>query len=102
MDALREWIRAAEAARATCLNVPEFDMLIRHQKQRLEAGARKAAIGGGRGQSADATSSHKERAMSNVSHKEVTVFSNHCALIRSVYRFSPCVFLRTELLPKMP
>jgi len=35
MDELREWIRAAEAARVTCLNAPEFDMLIRHQKQRL-------------------------------------------------------------------
>jgi hypothetical protein len=36
MDELREWIRAAEAARVTCLNVAEFDVLIRHQKQRLE------------------------------------------------------------------
>ncbi|HYU69509.1 MAG TPA: hypothetical protein VEL09_09295 [Burkholderiales bacterium] len=36
MNALHEWIRAAEAARVTCLNAPEFDGLIRHQKQRLE------------------------------------------------------------------
>jgi hypothetical protein len=36
MRELREWIRAAEAARTTCLNVPEFDVLIRHQKQRLQ------------------------------------------------------------------
>src|SRR4051812_18038317 len=34
--ALREWIGVAEAVRATCLNLPEFDALIRHQKQRLE------------------------------------------------------------------
>jgi hypothetical protein len=36
MDELREWIRAAEAARPTCQNKSEFDLLIRHQKQRLE------------------------------------------------------------------
>jgi ribosomal protein S18 acetylase RimI-like enzyme len=36
MDELREWIRAAEAARVTCVNVAEFDVLIRHQKRRLE------------------------------------------------------------------
>jgi AbiU2 len=37
MRELRAWIRAAEAARATCLNVHDFDVLIRHQKQRLAA-----------------------------------------------------------------
>jgi hypothetical protein len=37
MDELRQWIHAAEAARVTCLNAPEFDVLIRHQKRRLEA-----------------------------------------------------------------
>jgi hypothetical protein len=37
MDELRHWIHAAEAARVTCLNTPEFDVLIRHQKRRLEA-----------------------------------------------------------------
>jgi hypothetical protein len=36
MDGLREWIRAAEAARVTCLNAHEFDVLIQRQKQRLE------------------------------------------------------------------
>jgi hypothetical protein len=36
MDELRDWIRAAEAARATCVNALEFDLLIQHQKQRLE------------------------------------------------------------------
>ena len=36
MVELREWLRAAEAARATCLNAPEFDFLIQQQKQRLE------------------------------------------------------------------
>jgi hypothetical protein len=36
MEELRAWIRAAEAARATCLNVTEFDKLIGHQKKRLE------------------------------------------------------------------
>jgi hypothetical protein len=35
MDELRGWIRTAEAVRATCLNVTEFDMLIQQQKQRL-------------------------------------------------------------------
>jgi hypothetical protein len=32
---LREWIRAAEAIRPTCLNPADFDALIRHQKLRL-------------------------------------------------------------------
>ena len=32
---LREWIRAAEAVRPTCLNLADFDTLIRHQKLRL-------------------------------------------------------------------
>ena len=36
MDALRDWIRAAEAARVTCLNPAEFVVLIQHQKRRLE------------------------------------------------------------------
>jgi hypothetical protein len=36
MDELREWIRAAEAAGATCVNALEFDLLIQYQKQRLE------------------------------------------------------------------
>ncbi len=43
MDAIREWIRAAEAVRATCLNTSEFDVLIRHQKQRLDDANSKAA-----------------------------------------------------------
>jgi hypothetical protein len=33
---LREWIRAAEAIRPTCVNLTGFDALIRHQKLRLE------------------------------------------------------------------
>jgi hypothetical protein len=33
--ALREWIRVAEAMRPTCLNLADFEALIRHQKQRL-------------------------------------------------------------------
>jgi hypothetical protein len=36
MEQLRAWIRVAEAARATCLNLPEFDLLLLRQKQRLE------------------------------------------------------------------
>jgi len=36
VEELREWIRAAEAAKVTCLNGPEFDFLMRYQKQRLE------------------------------------------------------------------
>jgi type I restriction enzyme S subunit len=36
MDEVREWLRAAEAARKTCLNKPEFDLLIRQQKRRIE------------------------------------------------------------------
>jgi hypothetical protein len=32
---LREWIRAAKAVRPTCLNLADFDALIRHQKLRL-------------------------------------------------------------------
>ena len=36
MDELREWVRSAEAARATCLNANELEGLIQHQKQRLE------------------------------------------------------------------
>jgi hypothetical protein len=36
MDWLIEWIRAAEAARPTCGNKPEFDALIRSQKERLD------------------------------------------------------------------
>jgi hypothetical protein len=32
---LRKWIRVAEAIRPTCLNLADFDALIRHQKQRL-------------------------------------------------------------------
>jgi len=42
VDELREWIRAAEAARVTCRNAPEFDLLIRHQKQRLEQSERRS------------------------------------------------------------
>jgi hypothetical protein len=34
-DELREWIRAAEAVRPTCLNPTDFDALIRHQELRL-------------------------------------------------------------------
>jgi hypothetical protein len=33
---LREWIRAAEAARPTCLNLADFDALIRTQSCALE------------------------------------------------------------------
>ena len=32
---LREWIRAAEAIRPTCLNLADFDLLIRCQKLRF-------------------------------------------------------------------
>jgi hypothetical protein len=39
MDELCQWIRAAEAARATCANVSEFDMLILQHKQRLDSKA---------------------------------------------------------------
>jgi AbiV family abortive infection protein len=35
MDALRNWIRAAESIRSTCRNLPAFEALIRHQKGRL-------------------------------------------------------------------
>jgi hypothetical protein len=35
MDELREWISAAQAARETCQNKPEFDLLIDYQKRRL-------------------------------------------------------------------
>jgi hypothetical protein len=41
---LREWIRAAEAARPTCINVTEFDVLIRHQKWRLAKALPKQAV----------------------------------------------------------
>jgi hypothetical protein len=37
MEELRKWIDVAARARATCRNVSEFDRLIEHQKQRLEA-----------------------------------------------------------------
>jgi hypothetical protein len=36
IDGVRQWIRAAEAVRVTCLNSPQFDLLIRNQKQRLQ------------------------------------------------------------------
>jgi hypothetical protein len=36
MDELRMWLRAAEAARETCQSKHAFDVLIQHQKQRLE------------------------------------------------------------------
>jgi hypothetical protein len=35
INALREWIEAAGAARQTCQNKPDFDLLIDHQKRRL-------------------------------------------------------------------
>jgi hypothetical protein len=37
MDELRQRIRAAEAARATCANVSEFERLILQQKERLDS-----------------------------------------------------------------
>lgn len=37
MDELRAWVRAAEGARATCLNLSEFEVLILQQRRRLEA-----------------------------------------------------------------
>jgi hypothetical protein len=37
MEELRAWIRAAEGARATCLNPSELDVLILQQRKRLEA-----------------------------------------------------------------
>jgi len=36
MEELRKWIVVAARVRATCQNVREFDLLIGHQKQRLE------------------------------------------------------------------
>lgn len=36
MEELREWVRAAEAVRKTCVNKHAFDDLIAHQKQRLK------------------------------------------------------------------
>jgi hypothetical protein len=36
IDALRNWIRAAEAVRSTCLSPHAFDALIRYQRRRLE------------------------------------------------------------------
>lgn len=36
MEHLLQWIRVAEAVRATCQNASEFDALIRFQKQRLK------------------------------------------------------------------
>jgi hypothetical protein len=35
VDALRNWIRAAESIRSTCLNLREFDALIQSQRKRL-------------------------------------------------------------------
>jgi hypothetical protein len=36
MDQLRKWLHAAAAARTTCQNVDEFDLLIEHQELRLK------------------------------------------------------------------
>jgi hypothetical protein len=36
MDGLRDWIRAAEAVRATCRNLLEFDALIQKQRRRYK------------------------------------------------------------------
>jgi hypothetical protein len=36
VEHLREWLRAAEAARVTCRNGSEFDLLVQHHKLRLE------------------------------------------------------------------
>jgi len=34
-EILRDWIRAADAIKPTCLNFMEFEALIRYQKERL-------------------------------------------------------------------
>jgi len=99
-DELREWIRVAEEARATCSNVEAFDALIQHQRQRLETlekgGSRQTAVlpmiePSSRKTTSRQTENPKDSGTS-VSKKEIIVFSSHCAYVRSVWLLAMRLF----------
>jgi len=91
-DQLREWIRVAEEARATCSNVEAFDLLIQHQRQRLEnleKGEPKQtavpAVEPSPGKTSPQQTATSKGNTTPVSKEEIIVFSSHCAYVRSVW-----------------
>jgi AbiU2 len=97
-EQLREWIAAAEAARANCGNVNELDQLIQGQKQRLaklQAGGLKASATSTVASLAVASNARESsgaNTTASVSKDEVIKFSDHCAYVRSVYRYAIRLF----------
>ena len=98
VEQLREWIVAAEAAKANCGNAHEFDRLIQGQRDRLaqmeDGGSKPSATSTVAPRAAVRTifESISEKSTASVSIDDVIKFSDRCAYVRSVYRYALRLF----------